>query len=363
MGSSISLEWSINVDSVAEPGKKCVRAEFPAGTDQEALWDEVVLRMKDPTTGMLSAVLKSNVVVEHDGDPDHFTTRTVLDGVKLDSLGRGPKAAGQKAGTNFVLVYWKGKVDRKKNCMQSQIYVSEGCWEGSDRDNTDVEWTVNTFISNAPHGIESYSLNKDGEHVADDQAKMAVQDMTEKSLAAIKKRKVKVEREQDSVDTPGAKSVMTGPMDEFISFKAFFTALIKKVKEKAQLDAQQDSQITIDEKGKFQFTFTLPVGPLIGEGQTPDTQKGHTQITWDDNNGKMNVISRIGDIPEEWHYRMHKDPLRFEAWLVVDGQRKSDRGVAVQAQMYVDEIIEGSQSWFKQPKLFKHKQSKLVLAL
>lgn len=144
--------------------------------------------------------------------------------------------------------------------------------------------------------------------------------------------KISVEYDQDSPSCSGFKSVLSGPLDEYIDFDGLWFGLVRLLKDppKAGLLAKSECK----EHSSTEFTtrhfFTVgPIGSLLGF-EDFETHE-NTMLNYEGGDIVSERFDQSNTLLQTTCTKIHRDPLRVESWIEVPQVRDASRMVALMA--------------------------------
>ncbi|CAE7595409.1 scoF [Symbiodinium natans] len=340
MGASHSVELNADVPCPSQPGTNCIATEpldvLPTPVTAEEAYEETKALMRYPLDPLTEGMLKHFEC--KDIDDKTFVLKVILDGQKLDKVG-----FGKGDGTDRMRMWKKVVCDDAGLKLVVEDYVSEatmGSWvdEASDKE---VCNTCTLLVEKSPPRLLFIFDDKDGKRMSDAPVRDALyqwSDMIVGGVQAFKNSKVKVTGDADSSTDPGKKSMLTGPMDDHVTYDKFWAQHLKYCKDFVRnLPGAQCEDISEDE---FKGTLVLdPAKPTEVSTHTVRAAKSESKVTW--------TIEHDGKVMTEMHRIVHQSPLVLEGWDVDStGARIAGKSKAKELQKAVNEIIVKANSWF-----------------
>mmetsp|Transcript_55740 Transcript_55740/g.178875 ORF Transcript_55740/g.178875 Transcript_55740/m.178875 type:complete len:338 (-) Transcript_55740:79-1092(-) len=337
MGSGVSCEFTLDVDSVAEPGTKVCVSEA-LSVDYDALLNEVLEQLRYPVSLEMDQLVKTVDLKEL--GPDSFVAKVIFNGEKLTAM-----KLNDASGVDQIAVWVKTVTDRAARTLETETYamptkaIAVGSPEDCDAPPVLFKGVCN-FLAD-PLRVEYHIVNTDGQRMANEHAVAAVKPTLVASLDSLAKTKVQVTPDLESMRTPGAKSAVTDALDDHISFDALYDAILAFIRAPLpNIPAPEIEEVSPTEFVRSDKIYG-PTGTLTA---TVVARVLHVK-----EKNEITVQNQMDgkDTYATW-YVFHKDPLQVEMWVdMAEGERRSGRSISRILKSIVNTSIEkASSSWF-----------------
>jgi len=298
-------------DSVASPSgsglKSAVSEPLDHVGDFEAVWDEIVLLLKNPPKQF--ALKSSSCSVVSDSE---FTVARVLDGAILRTLGK-PTPDG-KDGEDLV----RYSLDKARGSIRAETFGRAGLIR--DRD-----WCV---LHRAPALRLEWWGEAPGARKSSSAKSNHLQAALEAILAQVKPGGagaggVRVLPDAPSVANRGLKSAVSAPLDDLLGLDELWHGYVRQCKAGAEVEQTSLRDFTAvreQEGGRITMRYHADRQKRLVYAETYGPKGGLFERRWT---------------------VFHQDPLRLECWGEAPGERKSGKAKAMLLQNVVDGVIAG----------------------
>jgi len=299
--------------------------------DYEQFKSEMLEILKQPA--MFDAVpehlLKEKELVLNEKETStgcEFSVKVVLDGEKVHKV-----KDDHPAELDWVMKDIDYEYNEEQRCVMSTIY---GQYDNSKPEGRQLQLKTFCFFLE-PLQIMFYWELPNGDRLAHQDAANALQPYVEAICARIKDRKIKLTLDKEK------KSVVSGPMEEHISYDALVNGLFAYYK-KTNLEVVE---ATIVEEGEEKVVKNLTSkdgGHEVGtQVLTKDSSDGTLVMDFKGTKPETEAMSRT------LHIKVNKDPLTLENWVIMKGERMTNYQHLLAVQAAVDEVVTPATSgWF-----------------
>mmetsp|Transcript_39807 Transcript_39807/g.59338 ORF Transcript_39807/g.59338 Transcript_39807/m.59338 type:complete len:289 (+) Transcript_39807:2-868(+) len=170
-------------------------------------------------------------------------------------------------------------------------------------------------------------------------------------LAMLAKRKVKVHPNYESDLHGGGQSVITDPMDEWLTYDMALDFFLETLKTPLQIDGQKTELNEMKDSWELIF-FEHEKLRELNHARDSTLPNRDIRYLGQENReaGEIVVVCSLGhELLCTSFNHFHRNPLRIEAWQVADGKRTGGAAEACMLQGYIDHIIaksEGQDGWY-----------------
>uniref|UniRef100_A0A7S1PR59 Uncharacterized protein n=1 Tax=Alexandrium catenella TaxID=2925 RepID=A0A7S1PR59_ALECA len=336
MGNVPQVKCHENVDSPTDSGFKSVVSEsLEDYCTADAFYDSLWLLMRSPVHPMEAMMVKEQQVV--DQGEEEFTIKVIYDGQKLKLYGLAPESR------DYYKLNQKVVGNRKELTIVCQDMKGDG---------THLHTGCCKLLRD-PARLE-YSRIVDGER----RSGQALASLVETTyiapvLTVLARRKAKVLPNHVSELHGGGPSVISEPLDEWLTYDMAFEFFVEAVKYPPGVEDHGEHTRLVETDDSFELVC-FEHEQLRALNYAKDSTLPARDMTYmgrvDKAAGEIVVICSVGrELLFTSFTHFHRDPVRIESWQVADGKRLGGLAEACVLQGYVDMIVrkaEGSTGWY-----------------